>query len=282
MHIMMRSFIFLLTLFYTILSSVKVYSFSFQSKHRKKILHPLHFPSSTINSVLSSTTTDDVSIGMSIKDGIDNRIDNVLNEKRLKLLSDNNYSNCDENNIRSYILSSRLPGLYFLNKSEVRPSSILGAGRGLFAKEDICNGEVITCYPGDALLIKEKGKEGLLWGEHVPKADVWDDEAVFVGTESTPPLTSYSVSVDDQYSVLGLPTLDDNPAYYGHYANDGAGIDEYDTMDMKGGGPEESIAAYESKSEQMRNARHQAFPGYAHMVTRATRHIKQGEEILVT
>lgn len=242
---------------------------------------PLHFPSSTINLVLRTTTTDDVSIGMIMKDDIDNQIDNVLNEKRRDLLSDD--SNSDENNIRSYILSSRLPGLHFLNKSEVRPSNIIGAGRGLFAKEDITNGEVITCYPGDALLIKEKGKEGLLWGEHVSKADVWSDEAVFVGTESTPPLTSYSVSVDDQYSVLGLPTLlDDNPAYYGHYANDGAGIDEYDTMDMKGGRPEESIAAYESKSEQMRNARHQAFPGYAHMVTRATRDIKKGEEILVT
>ena len=234
----------------------------------------------------STTITNDVSLaGMSIKDDIDNQIDSVLDEKRRELLLSDNSNNSDEkknDNIRSYILCSRLPGLYFLNKSEVRPSNIVGAGRGLFAKEDICQGEVITCYPGDALLIKEKGKEGLLWGEHVTKADVWDDEEVFIGTESTPPLTSYSVSVDDKYSVLGLPSLDDNPAYYGHYANDGAGIDEYDIMDMKGGGPEESIAAYESKSDQMRNAKHQAFPRYSHMVTRATRHIKKGEEILVT
>ena len=48
-------------------------------------------------------------------------------------------------------------------------------------------------------------------------------------------------------------------------------------------GMEDNIAAYESKSEQMRNARHQPFRGNnAHMVTVAMKDIKKGEEILVT
>ena len=83
---------------------------------------------------------------------------------------------------------------------------------------------------------------------------------------------------------MGLPNIDLNSAYAGHYANDGAGIDEYSDMDIKEElGMEDNIAAYERKSEQMRNARHQPFRGNnAHMVTVAMKDIKKGEEILVT
>lgn len=103
-------------------------------------------------------------------------------ERRSKLLSDNIRN---EQTVRETILSSRLPDLNnFLNKSEVRQSSIFGAGRGLFAIEDIPKGEVITCYPGDALLCKSEDDvvEDLLWGRHVAEADILDEEAVFVGT----------------------------------------------------------------------------------------------------
>ena len=47
-------------------------------------------------------------------------------------------------------------------------------------------------------------------------------------------------------------------------------------------GMKDNIAAYERKSEQMRNARHQPFRGNTHMVTVAMKDIKKGEEILVT
>ena len=103
-------------------------------------------------------------------------------ERRSELLSKNIRN---EQTVRETILASRLPGLNnFLNKSEVRPSSILGAGRGLFAIEDIPMGEVITCYPGDALLCKSEDDvvEDLLWGTHVAEADILDEEAVFVGS----------------------------------------------------------------------------------------------------
>ena len=52
---------------------------------------------------------------------------------------------------REAIICSRLD-LPFLKRCDVRTSTIEGAGRGLFAAEDINEGEVITCYPGDALL----------------------------------------------------------------------------------------------------------------------------------
>ena len=112
----------------------------------------------------------------------DDQINNIIMERRSELLSDNIRN---EQTVRETILSSRLPSLNnFLNKSEVRPSSILGAGRGLFAIEDIPKGEVITCYPGDALLCKTENDvvEDLLWGGHVAEADILDEEAVFVGS----------------------------------------------------------------------------------------------------
>ena len=270
-----------------ILLAVEVHSFSIQSKFSQ-----LTSPSSKF--VRRSTTTD-ASIGTELNDDINNRIDDVLQQKRQELLSDvsllkqqypqstiadDNKSN--EQLAREVLLSSRLPGLHFLNKSEVRPSRIYGAGRGLFALEDIPRGQVITCYPGDALLTTVGEYSDILWGTHVPKADIWDGDAVFVGTESSPPLTSYSVSVDEQYSVLGLPSLDDNPAYFGHYANDGAGIDELGLDIEEELGLEENIAAYVSRSNTLRNAMHTPFKGGTHMVTVATRDIQAGEEILVT
>lgn len=212
------------------------------------------------------------------KNDLECRIDEVLTKRSQELLDELG----DEQTAREAILSSRLPGLNFLDRSEVRPSRIFGAGRGLFAIEDVPCGEVITCYPGDALLASGDGTKSLLWGEHVPDGMIWDDEAVFAGTESAPPLTSYSVSVDDRYSVLGHPSLDDDPAYYGHYANDGmdglgSGIDE----EL---GVEKSIDVYMSKSAMMANAMHRPFRGTPplHMVTVATKNIKAGEEIFVT
>ena len=209
---------------------------------------------------------------------LDHHISKVLMKEREEL--SNNIGN--EQLVRKVLLSSRLPALHFINRSEVRQSGLLGAGRGLFASEDISEGQVITFYPGDALLCKsEDGGEEFQWGTHVPKSYIWDEEAVFVGTESTPPLTSYSVSVDNQYSVLGHPLMDDNPAYYGHYANDGASIEM--GLDIEEGGMEEAIAAYLSRSIEVANAMHKPFrEDKLHMVTVATRDIKAGEEILVT
>ena len=102
-------------------------------------------------------------------------------------------------------------------------------------------------------------------------------------TEAKPPMTSYSVFVDTQYSVLGHPSLDDNSAYFGHFANDGSSMEGMDINEELG--MEDNIATYLSKSREAANAKHQPFMGDAplhHMVTRATRDIKAGEEIFVT
>jgi hypothetical protein len=215
------------------------------------------------------------------------------------------------------------------------PSNIKGAGRGLFAKEKILEGEVITCYPGDALLYElpstesvenddESDFEGyfeddfdddededytediVLWGMHVPTEDRWEEDVVFDGSNTKPALTAYAVSVDDHYSVMGHPDLDTDAAYYGHFANDGAGhlalekpnsqsnleaslelgLDTEDATyddDEESIGVEENIAAYVLKSLEVANAMHKPMlENELHMVTVATRDIEEGEEILVT
>ena len=267
---------------------------------------------------------------------IENQLDLLTNaSKRLKLHPLSTVDADNENrgelppqqSVQEILLSSRLC-LPFLRRTKLGPSRIDGAGRGLFATENICKGEVITCYPGDALLYElpspndelggvdendeevidyyhesdeeeEDGTETIvLWGSHVPLHNIWDEDKVFDGSESTIPLTSYAVSVDDHYSVMGHPALDDDPAYYGHFANDGAGhlalegpnspnnsqaaielgLDtEEDDL-----GVETNIAAYVLKSLEVANAWHKSLAGGSHVVTVATRDITAGEEILVT
>lgn len=237
--------------------------------------------------------------------------------------------------VHESILSSRFD-LPFLHRTKIGPSSIDGAGRGLFAIEDIIKGEAITCYPGDAILYElpdetdgiddeidtdesndnddvdddddddDEGTETIcLWGAHVPLIDRWDEDIVFDGTETIQPLTAYAVSVDDEYAIMGHPALDDNPAYFGHFANDGAGqfalegphsqnnilaalelgldiTSENDDDDNEEYGVEENIAAYVLKSLEVANAMHRSLVDGLHVVTVATRDIKAGDEIFVS
>ena len=95
---------------------------------------------------------------------IRSQINKVLIDEKNSLLSDSSKlmkrspkSTVDEDNailsescttdqlIHQVLLSSRFD-LPFLNRCTVGPSTIDGAGRGLFASEDIAEGEIITCY----------------------------------------------------------------------------------------------------------------------------------------
>ena len=55
------------------------------------------------------------------------------------------------------MLATRCLGLN-LNRCYLGVSNVPGAGRGLFASRDIREGELITLYPGDALLYWENGR----------------------------------------------------------------------------------------------------------------------------
>jgi hypothetical protein len=81
---------------------------------------------------------------------------------------------------------------------------------------------------------------------------------------------------------MGHPSLNDNPAYFGHFANDGAGHIALQSKVGDCGGIEEIISSYVSESLQLSNARHEPISGGLHLGTVATKDIKNGEEVLVT
>jgi hypothetical protein len=81
-------------------------------------------------------------------------------------------------NIQTKICSfDRLPDLR-LNRCFVAPSTIAGAGNGVFASRDIAEGELVTLFPGDAVLIQDSTAEdsstapvGVMFGSHVKEVD---------------------------------------------------------------------------------------------------------------
>lgn len=79
---------------------------------------------------------------------------------------------------RETLLSSRI--VTGLSNVCIKTSELTGAGDGLFATRDIAEGEILTCYPGDAVVALPPGMEPdeamqpvygqdrvLIWGTHV-------------------------------------------------------------------------------------------------------------------
>ena len=121
--------------------------------------------------------------------------------------------------VRQAMLRTRLLDLE-LNRCHVGPSTIVNAGQGLFASRDIQKDELITLYPGDALLLWTKsvgdftGDVGVLFGNHVTDKDasraISDDAR------------SYEVKIDNHQSLVADPNLISDAAYLAHLMNDGA------------------------------------------------------------
>ena len=150
---------------------------------------------------------------------------------------------------------------FSLNRTFVGPSSV--AGRGLFALEDVSQGEVLTCYPGDALVEFSDEGESIQWGDHIPV----QIENTHGGLNQEYMLYASS----DNWGIVALPELDEDPAYLGHFANDGASAPTNSA----------ELASYVIDSNEVSNAMHQDLLD-CHMVTVATRDIRRGEEIFVT
>ena len=219
----------------------------------------------------------------------------ILHRKQADLLDEINADDATEDSsshddnskikVQEALLSTRLPDLYCLNNTRVDTSTIPNAGRGLFATRSLQKDEVITCYPGDAIVISkpedddEWVEETVIWGSHVDPSKRWEEDDVFDGNEEQDPLTHYACAISDTYSVLGLPTLDANPAYSGHFANDPSGHLALGQADPTQG-VEEGIASYVIESMDLSNAMHKEVDGL-HMATVATRSIMEGEEIMV-
>jgi len=255
-------------------------------------------------------------------DDDDDRINSVLNTKKKTFISSitNEEEDCDiacrELVLRESLLTTRLDLPFLRNRSKVKTSTIDSAGRGLFAERTIKEGEIITCSPGDALLLFGSSssqpsseeeevrsddesvlrpttatKKKIIWGSHVKENDRWDDDTVFNGSETKPPLMSTALFVDDMYAILGHPDLDEDSAYYGHYANDGAGhiMLQKDMRDSNNDDDDETAieemeSNYFFESLEVNNAKNRPLGGEGekyHTVIVATQDIQAGEEIFV-
>ena len=146
-----------------------------------------------------------------------------------------------------------------IRRTHVQPSTIPGAGLGLFASEDCPAGTLLTCYPGDALVDLEK--DGITWGSHAKTNATFELRQEYMLR-----------AVVDHWGIVAVPELEEDPSYRGHFANDGA--DRLPTS-------EADLATYVIDSSNKANAEHQPCQG-CHMVTLATREIHKGEEVFVT
>jgi hypothetical protein len=127
---------------------------------------------------------------------------------------------------REEMLSSRLGGLSLARARVSGEGSV--AGLGLFATRAIRTGELITCYPGDALVCLNDQEEGgvnefeygvrthdVIFGPHVPP-QVADPQDCFEAW------VDYGIQEDERYVVIGIPDLNHDISYAGHICNDGA------------------------------------------------------------
>jgi len=146
-------------------------------------------------------------------------------------------------------------------------------GNGLFAKNSIKKGDIITLYPCDVLVYfpeKNRNTEG-----HI-LAYMFSDE--FKDNQNIKDLFNtnkkyykdYQLVVNDSYSIIGLPEIYNNPAYLGHFCNDGArGHNEKDKQIYETVSVVKSNAYFKNICDCM-------------MAIVAIRDIDIGEEILVT
>ena len=136
------------------------------------------------------------------------------------------------------LLCTRLPNLH-LNRSFVADSTIPDAGYGLFASRDIMEGELITLYPGDAVLSKSvevgEGNEksagpisSTMFGSHI--ATEYRD----INRVLTHEARGYEMEITSYTSIVGNPTLGyTDRSYIGHFANDGGYLREFDDAGRK-------------------------------------------------
>jgi len=176
-------------------------------------------------------------------------------------------------NVCLLLLRTRLSNLQ-LNRCYAAESTITDAGNGVFAGRDIELGELITLYPGDAVLIQDStaGEDvaapvGVMFGNHV---NLGDRDTSGVTTHQA---RSYEMEINTYTSIVADPRIDiEGCAYMGHVCNDGAVLHEFDKV---------SREIYTAATAESCNAEHIVMEG-AHMGTIATKAIKKGAEVFVS
>ena len=177
------------------------------------------------------------------------------------------------------MLSTRMSNLP-LARCRIAPSLLPGAGSGLFATRNISEGELISLYPCDAILIWEDSDHSadstvqIFFGKHVPAAERDVTRAV---TE----WRGYEVPCHERMSIVADPRRSDDSAYLAHFANDVASCasadeqEEYERVSAAGANAmiiPLDVEELDSKGNGQ----------VLHFAQRAIREIKAGQEIFVS
>ena len=144
--------------------------------------------------------------------------------------------------------------------SRTRIDESLNRGRGLFASENCKEGDLLTCYPGDILLHSELG-----FRPTPAQMGIENDEML------RDYLCRYCIGLTDDYALMGLPHLDQDMAYAGHFINDGVTTPP---------AVEDELEDYLQESSAKANAQFLPLENL-HLVALATRDIQKGEEVFV-
>jgi hypothetical protein len=165
------------------------------------------------------------------------------------------------------LLRGRLDDLH-LSRCTILPSTIPGSGNGLFATRDIDSGELVTLFPGDAILFREDEMAevtGAMFGilpRQAGSLSLTDDAA-----------RAYEIRSSNKHSIVGDSSRTDDPAYLGHIANDGAILNKGDDL---------SRTVYSSESAKAANAVFQDIHEGCHIGLFASQPIHKGREIFVS
>jgi len=109
-----------------------------------------------------------------------------------------------------------------INKVHINQSKI--HGNGLFSSINIKKGEIITLYPCDVLAYyPDKNREKDHYVSYIYSEILNENnELKHKFEENRKYYKGYQLSVNDDYSIIGLPEYNNDPTYMGHICNDGA------------------------------------------------------------
>ena len=152
-----------------------------------------------------------------------------------------------------------------IDRCAVQPSNF--HGDGLFATRSIAQGELISFFPGDALLIWEDGDRQhsdmmIFFGAHIPQSE--RDASDITGKR----VQSYELYSSARISAVGDPSRRDDPTYLGHFANDARTCESPD-----------EIEAYRRESAEGANCEPIVIEG-CHFGLVALEPINEGDELL--
>ncbi|OEU23589.1 hypothetical protein FRACYDRAFT_259425 [Fragilariopsis cylindrus CCMP1102] len=195
-------------------------------------------------------------------------------------------SSVEDHELCLRLLSTRFSELQ-LNRCTVRNSTIPNGGNGLFASRNIKNGELITLYPGDAVIIRKNEDEdgnkktskdskkkniplitNVMFGDHI---DIKDRKIDRILTYES---RGYETELNDSISIIGDPTfIPYDTSYCAHYANDGAYLNDFDATKRE---------VYYTNSVSNYNSANFLMEDGAHVGMVATKDIGKNQEIFLS